>query len=181
MVGGGLLARCWKSTTPGARVSPTNAQAEQLQVRVRQLQVKGRPAVDEMRAERLLEQTIISVIVANYLHDVRILDPNNPAQQVDSLTVETVIDGEIPMRIEVQKECSGPAWIKWHAWPNECGRRTWGTVSVRRLSTTTAILVAGSYDRSCARSPLLAKIPLPDAKWGIWSPDFERFGIETTY
>jgi hypothetical protein len=156
-------------------------QAEQPQVYIRQSQPKSQPTVNHIRTERLREQTIISVIVVNYLHDARILDPAAAAQQLDPVTVETLIDGDIPVRIEVQKEGSGPAWIQWHLWPDEPGRQTWGTISVRRLSVTKAILAVGSYDRSCKRSPRLAAIPLPDGKWGLSSTECERCGIETTY
>lgn len=136
---------------------------------IRQSHLKSQPAANDIRAERLREQTIISVIVANYLHDARVLDPTDPAWQVGVHTLKTLIDGDIPVRIEVQKEWSGPVWIRWHAWPDEPGRRTWGTMSVGRLSAAKAILIAGSYDRSCKRTPRLAKIARPDAKWGLWS------------
>lgn len=148
---------------------------------IRQSKPKGQLTANDIRAERLREQMIISVIIANYLHDTRMLDPADPAQQLGALTLETLIDGNIPVRIGVQKESSGPAWIGWHIWPDDAGRRTWGTMSVSRLSATKAILVAGSYDRSRKRSPRLAKIALPCATWGLYSTDFERLGIETTY
>ena len=131
--------------------------------------------------EREYERTMVSILVANYLHDARILDPTNPAQQVGGLAVETLIDGDIPVRIEVQKESSEPAWIQWHLWSGEPGRRTWGTMSVGRLNVNKAILVTGSYDRSCKRSPRLAKIPQPEAKWGLALMDCGRLGIETTF
>lgn len=150
-------------------------------MRIRRSQPKIQPAANDIRAERVREQTIVSVIVANLLHDARILNPTDPAQQLDPLTVETLIDGDIPVRIEVKKESSGPAWIQWHLWPDEPGRRTWGMMSVGRLGVTKAILEAGSYDRSRQRSPRLANIPLPDATWGLWSTDCERLGIETTF
>lgn len=150
-------------------------------MRIRQSQPKSQPAANGLRAERLSEQTTISVIVANYLHDARILDPTDPVQQLGPLTVETLIDGDIPVRIEVQKESSGPAWIQWHLWPDEPGRRTWGTMAVGRFSVTRAILWPGSYDGSLERRPRLAIVPQPDATWGLWSTDCERLGIDTTF
>lgn len=131
--------------------------------------------------EREYEKTIISILVANYLHDARILDSTNPAQLVSALAVETLIDGDIPVRIKVQKESAGPAWIQWHLWPDEPGRRTWGTMSVGRLSVSKAILLTGSYDRSRMRSPRLAKIPQPDAKWGLSSTECGQLGVKTTF
>ena len=147
---------------------------------IRQPKPESQPAAS-IKAERLREQMMISVVVANHLHDTRILDPTDPAQQLDLLTVETLIDGDIPVRIEVQKEWSGPAWIRWHVWPDEPGRRTWGTMSVGRLSAANASLLVGSYDRSSKRSPRLAKIAQPNATWGLCSTNFERLGIETTF
>lgn len=149
-------------------------------MRIRKSQPTSQPAAIAIKAGRLCEQTMISVIIAKYLHDAQILDVTDPAQQLGHLTVEILIDGEIPVRIDVQKECCGPAWIKWHLWPNEPGRRTWGTMSVGQLSAAKAILVLGHYDRACKRSPRLAKISLPDARRGRWSTEFKQFGIETT-
>lgn len=51
---------------------------------------------------------IISVIISNHLHDARILDPTDPAQQIGQFVVESLIDGDIPMRIEVEKDCQAP-------------------------------------------------------------------------
>lgn len=135
---------------------------------------------NDVSAERAREYIIVSVLVANYLHDARLLDPNAVSDEV-SLTVDTILDGDIPVRIQTHKNCYGPARIEWHLWPDEPGRRTWGTMSVGRLSVTKAIFEAGSYDRSRKRSPRLAKIPLPDAKWGLSSTDFKRLGIDTTF
>jgi hypothetical protein len=150
-------------------------------VRIRQSRLNSQATANDIRAERHREWLVISVLVANYLHDAHILDPTDPAQQVGLLTLDTLIDGDIPVRIEVEKESFGPAWVQWHLWIAQPGRRTWGTMSVARLSMTKAILEAGSYDRSRKRCPRLAAVPLPDATWGLSSTDCERLGIETTF
>lgn len=150
-------------------------------MRIRQSQPQSGPVANGIRAARLREQAIISVLVSNYLHDARILDPANPAQQLDPVIVETLIDGDIPVSIEVRKESSGPAWIQWRLWFAQPRQRVWGTMSVGRLNVTEAILKSGSYDGSLKRRPRLAAIPLPDATWGLWSANCEQLGIETTF
>lgn len=131
--------------------------------------------------ERESEVVVLSILTSNYLHDAGLLDANAVADEVGPLTVEAILDGDIPIRIEVRKEFYGPASVEWHLWPNERGRRTWGTMFVHRLSATKALLTFGSYDRARKPSQRLARVPLPDARWGLTSSHFERFGIETTY
>jgi hypothetical protein len=131
--------------------------------------------------ERDYEWTIISVLVSNWLHDTRVLDPTELADEIGPVTYDAVLDGDIPVRILIRKTCCEPARIEWHAWPIELGRRTWGTMSILRLSATRAILLCGTYDRARRRSERLREIPLPDAKWGLSSSHCDRLGIETTY
>ena len=136
--------------------------------------------LNQTALERLREHIVISTLVANHLHDARILNPTDLTQQVQ-LTLDIHIDNDIPARIEVRKGSSGSAWVTWCLWPAEPGRLTWGSMSLGRLSVTRAILTTGSYDRSLARSARLAGISMPDAKWGVSSAACTRFGIETTY
>lgn len=136
--------------------------------------------LNQIALERLREHTVISTLVVNHLHDARILDPTDLTQQVH-LTLDTLIDGDIPARIEVRKDSAGSAWITWRLWPVEPGLLTWGSMSLGRLSVTRAILTTASYDRSLARSARLARISIPDAKWGVSSATCTRFGIETTF
>jgi hypothetical protein len=147
----------------------------------RQSQANSQPGANDTRVERLREHTIISVLIANYLQNERILDPTNSAQQLGPVIIETLIDGDIPVRIEVQKQSSGPAWIEWLLWPHEPGRQTRGGASLRRLSVTNPLLGEGPYGRWRKRSERLGRIALPVAKWGLKSPQLLRFAITTTY
>lgn len=132
-------------------------------------------------AERQREWTFISVHVANYLHDARVLDAADVAQDIGLVTIDALLDCDIPVRIQVHKENWGPAWISWGLWPDDRGRKTWGTMSICRLTATHAILEAGSYVRSRERSPRLGRIPVPDAKRGLNMAEFELHGIKTTF
>lgn len=159
-------------------IARIRSELEQYRVHIRRSQ-PTRP--NALTAERLREQTIISVFVSNYLHDARIMDATDPAQQLRPLALDTLIDGDIRVRIEVQKDWSGPAWISWCLWPDEQRRRTSGTMSLNRLSVVKACLTIVSYDRSLARRARLARIPMPHAKWGVSSAAFAHLGLETTF
>jgi hypothetical protein len=139
------------------------------------------PPFKGVSAERQREWTIVSVHVANYLHDAGVLDAANLAQMIKPLTLHATLDGDIPARIDIEKQCSGPAWISWQLWPEESGRKTWGTMSVSRLGVCEAFLGIGTYDRSRKRCMRLRAMTLPDGKWGLTSATFARYGIETTY
>ena len=51
--------------------------------------------LNRIALERLRAHTVISTLVANYLHDARILDPTDLAQHVH-VTLDTLIDGDNP-------------------------------------------------------------------------------------
>ena len=131
--------------------------------------------------ERDREWLVISVLVINYVHDVGVLSTCGVTGNQQLVTLNTLLDGDISARIELWQPWSGPAWIEWLLWPGEAGRRTRGRALVHRLAVTKAVLGLGPYDGSRKRSDRLTRIPLPDAKWGLTSSEFERFGIKTTY
>jgi hypothetical protein len=131
--------------------------------------------------ERQRECTLLSVLVSNHLHDERFLDPTASADEIGPLKIGATLDGDIPVRITVKKRSYGPAWIEWRLWPTEPGRSTWGTMTIFRATTAKAFLQVATYDRARKRSPRLAEISIPDAKWGLSSPFFGEFGIVTTY
>jgi hypothetical protein len=131
--------------------------------------------------ERFREWLVVSVLAINHAHEVRALDPCSIVRRRQTTTLRAMLDGDIPALIGIHESPAGPAWIDWLVWPDDNGRRTRGGASVHRLSATMAVLAGGPYDRSRKRSDRLARIPLPDAKWGLTSPEFERFRIITTY
>lgn len=131
--------------------------------------------------ERDREWLVVSVLVANYLHDAKLLDPNAIADEVFFGNINTVLDGDIPARIRVEKKCYDPTSIKWHLWPDEPGRSTWGTMVIHRFGPAKAILGRGTYDRARKRSPRLAEVLPPNAKRGLSFSEFERHGIATTF
>jgi hypothetical protein len=133
-----------------------------------------------VQQEREREWTIVTVTVSNFLHDERWLDPGGIGDEL-GFTIDTTLDGDIPVRININKKCGGPVELEWELWPGDAGRRTRGNATIHRLSRTKAILLPGFYERSIKRSRRLAKITVPDAKWGLGGSMLEKCGIETTY
>jgi hypothetical protein len=133
-----------------------------------------------VQQEREREWTSVSVLVINFLNDERILDPNAVADEFQ-FDLDTMLDGDIPVHIRAAKKCYGPIEVEWELWRSERGQRTRGTATIHRMSGTDAILEAGFYERSRSRSPRLAKLRVPYAKWGLRSSLIEQSGIETTY
>lgn len=131
--------------------------------------------------ERDREWLVISVIAINHAHDVGALDSCGVTARHRLVTLNTIVDCDIPMRIDVHQPLTGPSSIRWLLWPDEPGRRTHGYALVHRLAVTRAVLGRGYYDRSRKRSNRLTRIALPDAKWGLNSSEFKKFGITTTY
>lgn len=131
--------------------------------------------------ERDYEWLVISVLAINHAHDVRALNPCSVLGGRQTITLRTMLDGDIPALIGIHQSPAGLAWVEWLLWPDEPGRRTRGGASVHRLAVTKAVMEGGPYDRSRKRSIRLGQIALPDAKWGLTSSEFARFGITTTY
>lgn len=139
--------------------------------------------------ERKREWLYVSILVINHLHDLGVLDPDNGwdaywqgwDQPPEILNAH--VDDDIPARLEVHHQRTGPAWIEWRLWPDEPGQTTWGTVALHRFpgKPLFCVIGGGSYDRARRRSPRLSRIAVPDGKWGLRSSEFERFGIITTY
>jgi hypothetical protein len=133
-----------------------------------------------VQQEREREWTFITATVSNILHDDRWLDPDGIGDEF-GFAITAMLDGDIPVHINVHKECCGPVELEWELWPGEPGRRTRGTGTIHRLSRTEAVLRPGFYERSTKRIWRLAEIACPDAKWGLGGSMLEKCGSETTY
>jgi hypothetical protein len=131
--------------------------------------------------ERERECTFVSALVSNLLHDARVLDPNAPAAVIEPAAFDAVIDGDIPVRINVRKKSYGPAIVEWELWSDELGPRTRGTTVIHRFTGTKATLEPLFYERFRKRRPRLATMRVPYAKWGLRSSALSKYGIETTY
>jgi hypothetical protein len=126
------------------------------------------------------EWLVVSVVTANYLNQESLLRLSASRRSSDQeiVSLETVFDGDIPVRITIHQHGTESAWVEWRLWPDEGGRRTFGAFALRRHPGQHLELIAGgTYDRATKRSARLARIPSPAAQHGLRCSAFEQFGI----